>query len=198
MTPAPRRAMNAMSPATPMTRLASTTGLPQPRDGPSIRPKTSAPRPIVSKTAPMMSSCPASSSRLSGTPSRATATTMTANGRLIKNTQRQEAFSTSHPPRTGPNAAVIAVNPDQVPIARPRSVSSLKAALMMARLAGVSSAAATPWAARATISISMFGESPHQTEVAAKSTVPITKIRFLPKRSPSTPPTRSNAARKRA
>ena len=30
----------------------------------------------------------------------------------------------SHPPRTGPITAVIAVKPDQVPMARPRSLSS--------------------------------------------------------------------------
>ena len=61
----------------------------------------------------------------------------------MKNTQRQEACSISQPPRTGPTAVVIAVKPDQVPMARPRSFSS-KEALMMARLPGTRSAAPMP------------------------------------------------------
>ena len=32
----------------------------------------------------------------------------------MKNAQRQEACSISQPPRTGPTAAVMAVNPDQI------------------------------------------------------------------------------------
>jgi len=39
----------------------------------------------------------------------------------MKNTHRQDACCTNHPPSTGPMAAVIEVKPDQVPIARPRS-----------------------------------------------------------------------------
>ncbi len=49
----------------------------------------------------------------------------------------------SHPPSTGPSAVVIAVKPDQVPMARPRAFSS-KDALMIVRLPGTSSAAPTP------------------------------------------------------
>ncbi len=43
----------------------------------------------------------------------------------MKKTARHETCSISQPPKTGPMAAVIAVNPDQVPIALPRA-SSLK------------------------------------------------------------------------
>ncbi len=57
---------------------------------------------------------------------------MTANGALMKNAARQLTCWISHPPITGPSAVVMDVNPDQVPIARPRS-ASLKVALMMAR-----------------------------------------------------------------
>ena len=49
------------------------------------------------------------------------ARTTTASGRLMKKIQRHDVCSMSHPPSTGPSAAVIAVNPDHVPIARPRS-----------------------------------------------------------------------------
>ena len=64
-------------------------------------------------------------------------------GRLMKNTHLQETFATNHPPRTGPTAAVMPVNADQVPIARPRLDSS-NDALRIARLPGTRSAAPTP------------------------------------------------------
>ena len=41
----------------------------------------------------------------------------------MKNTQRHEKCCTSHPPSTGPMAAVIPVKPDHVPIALPRSAA---------------------------------------------------------------------------
>src|SRR5258708_14821827 len=66
----------------------------------------------------------ASGLRLSGIRRREMAITATASGRLIKNTQRQEACPSSQPPSTGPIAVVMAVNPDHVPIACPRLFSS--------------------------------------------------------------------------
>ena len=68
----------------------------------------------------------------------------------MKNTHRHDRLVTSQPPNTGPMAAVIAVNPDHVPIARPRS-SSEKDALMIARLAGTIIAPPMPWNALAMI-----------------------------------------------
>ena len=64
-------------------------------------------------------------------------------GTLRKKIQRQEAFSTNQPPRTGPKAEVMPVKPDQVPIARPRC-SALKEALMIAREPGTSKAPPIP------------------------------------------------------
>ena len=61
----------------------------------------------------------------------------------MKNTQRHDTCWINHPPKTGPTAAVIAVNPDQVPIARPRS-SALNDELISARLPGTRSAPPTP------------------------------------------------------
>ncbi len=55
--------------------------------------------------------------RLSEICSSEIAITAAPMGTLMKNTQRHEACSISQPPRTGPIAVVIAVNPDQVPIA---------------------------------------------------------------------------------
>ena len=66
-----------------------------------------------------------------------------ASGTFRKNTARQLRCSTSQPPLTGPIAVVIALNPDQVPIAAPRSASS-NVALMIARLPGTRNAAPMP------------------------------------------------------
>ena len=77
--------------------------------------------------------------------------TIAASGTFRKNTERQPTCSISQPPATGPMADVIALKPDHVPIARPRSASS-NVALMIARLPGTRKAAPTPCAARATMS----------------------------------------------
>src|ERR1700685_1719459 len=103
-----------------------------------------APKPIVASAPPSQSNLLlAVSSRLSGTLHSDSRITTTAIGRLIKKTQRHDACATSHPPRTGPMDAVIAVKADHVPIARPRSLSVYEA-LMIAKLPGTSSAAPIP------------------------------------------------------
>jgi hypothetical protein len=63
---------------------------------------------------------------------------------------------------------VSAENPDQVPMARPRC-SSLKEALIIARLPGTSKAAPMPCTARARISESTVGERPPQMEARVKT-----------------------------
>src|SRR5580698_1604673 len=102
----------------------------------SIRAKTMPPKPSAASRPPAQSSfalrLPA---LLSGTFHRASATAIEPTGRLIKNAHLQEPCSTNHPPRTGPIAAAIDVNPDQVPIARPRSFGG-KLAPIRARLLG--------------------------------------------------------------
>ena len=92
----------------------------------------------------------------------------------MKKTARQETVSTSHPPSIGPIAAVIALKPDHVPMARPRS-SSGKELLMIARLPGISKAAPLPWTARAAMSCPMLEAKPHQAEALAKTATPIMK-----------------------
>jgi hypothetical protein len=97
---------------------------------------------------------------------------MSASGTLMKNTARHDTFSINHPPSTGPIAAVIAVNPDHVPIALPR-LSSLNEALMIARLPGTRSAPPAPCTARAIISWLTFGASPHQIDANANNATPM-------------------------
>src|SRR5437660_10919556 len=183
---------------TPRARAPSTRGVPTPREPVSSSPYTNAPNPSVTSSVPHQSSLTeADGSRLSGTRQNRTTSTTTASGTLRKNTQRQEAYWTNTPPSTGPTTVVSAENPDQVPKARPRC-SSLKEALIIARLPGTSRAAPIPCTARARISDSTVGESPHQMEDRVKTAMPRAKMRRRPYRSPRDPPTRMSEERKSA
>ena len=99
-------------PARPLTITAGG----HPRAGPSVSARMTPARPTAASSAPGTSSVPvASSSRVSGTAARVTTTTTTANGKLIKNTNRQPhgARPTSTPPSTGPRA--VATPPESGP-----------------------------------------------------------------------------------
>src|SRR6202167_1023619 len=124
---------NVIRPPKPSIKLLRTRRFVQPRFTDSRRPYTNPPRPRMARSAPIQSMRPEVRRRLSGTCQREITITDAAIGRLMKNAQRQEACSTSQPPRTGPTAVVIAVKPDQVPIAWPRLFSS-KDVLIIARL----------------------------------------------------------------
>src|SRR6185437_11615351 len=134
--------------------------------------------------APGQSSFPwVSGSRLSGTLHNVKQTTAAAMGILMKNTHRQEPCSTTHPPNTGPSAAVMEVNPDHVPMALPRWFSSNEA-LISARLPGTSKAAPAPCTPRAMINWLIDGAKPHQADAAAKRTTPETYLFLLIRRPP--------------
>src|SRR5579862_4371059 len=156
---------------TPTIKLPRTRGSVQPRIDDSRNPYTSAAKPRVTIAAPNQSRLLVSELRDSGTRHNEIIRTTAAKGRLIKNTQCQEACSTSHPPRTGPSAVVIVVKPAQVPIALPRDFSS-KDELMMARLPGTRNAAAIPWTERHTNRFLMLDEKPQPAEATAKPTTP--------------------------
>src|ERR1700733_13058885 len=122
---------------TPAVIAAKTMGFDQPRLADSMRPPTRPPRPTVARNAPSQSRSAASADLLSAIFQNEMPTTASASGMLIKKTQRQDACCTSHPPRTGPMAVVIAVKPDHVPMAAPRVFSSNEA-LIIDRLPGTS------------------------------------------------------------
>ncbi len=140
-------------------RVSSTSGCVHPSRDDSIMPKVSAVRLNVATEAPSQSMRPWRLLRLSGTCHKLTAMTASASGRLMKKTQRHDRCSISQPPRTGPSAVVIAVAPDQVPMALPRSLSS-KHALMSARLSGTRNAAPIPCTALAAMRCPMLGAKP--------------------------------------
>ena len=91
------------------------------------------------------------SSRDSCAANSVTATAPTATGRFRKKIARQDTYSVSAPPTTGPIASASADTPAQVPIALPRS-SGGKVTVMIESVAGIMNAAPTPWTARPAIS----------------------------------------------
>ena len=111
-----------------------------------------------------------------------------ANGTLMMNTQRQDAWVTSQPPTSGPITNAMPVHAVHAPIAAPRS-SPLKVAAITARPAGVSSAPAMPCRPRARIKVVPSGAAAQRIDVRPKLTIPIRNRRRAPKRSPSEPPT---------
>ena len=70
-------------------------------------------------------------------------------------------------------------NPDQVPIARPRS-APVNAALTSASDCGIANAAPIPWTQRAATSSGAFGAAAHAPEATAKSAMPTTNQRRRP------------------
>ena len=123
--------------------------------------------------------------------------TIRASGTFRKNTARQLTCSISQPPVTGPMAAVIALNPDHSPIARPRCASS-NVALMIARLPGTRNAAPTPCSARPAISTGAEVARPQKIDATVKKATPARNTRLRPTWSPIDPPTRISAPRNRA
>ena len=79
-----------------------------------------------------------------------------------------------------------------MPMAAPRSRSS-KAAPISASAHGTSSAAPTPWSARAAISAGALGAQPHRSEATVNTLTPITNMRRRPNWSAAAPPTSSSA-----
>ena len=133
----------------------------------------------------------------SGTTKIAERTATTPIGTLMKKIQFQEMCSVMIPPSSGPIASAIAETPAQIPIAVPRSFTA-KVAEMIERVAGIISAAPTPWTARAPISSGALDESPHASEESVKMTRPIVKSSRRPRRSPSFPPVSRSDAKVRA
>src|SRR6266542_2587881 len=173
---------NPTSATAPTVKGTQTRGSFHPAPDTSMRPKTSAARPVVAASAPAGSRRPAEGFRVSGTFRRAIASTAPAIGRFRKNTALQDATCTSHPPATGPIAPATAVSDDHVPTARPRSRAE-KAAPRIARLDGTTSAAPTPCTARARTSAPTSGANAQAAEDAANTATPIVKTRRRPKRS---------------
>ena len=81
-----------------------------------------------------------------------------------------------------------------MPMAMVRSLMSVNAATMMASVAGISSAAPTPWMARLAMSTSALPASPAASEERVKTPRPSRNRRRRPYTSASRPPTSSSPA----
>jgi hypothetical protein len=143
----------------------------------------------VTVTAPGMSKslCP-SPFRLSGTIRTTSGSTSSTTGTLTRKTQRQLRYSVRMPPSRTPTAPPAPATAPQTPSALLRSLPSAKIEVTIARAAGESSAAPSPWAAREAISIASFCASPAVSEAAANNTRPAMKTFRRPSRSASLPP----------
>ena len=113
---------------------------------------------------------------------------------LTAKIQRHEPVSSSSPPASGPSTIAMPDHAVQAPIAAPRSLGSKRATISPSVL-GTSSAAATPWSARARMSVSIVGAAAQSTLATPKPVSPSVNARRRPYRSPSDPPTNSSAPR---
>ena len=116
-----------------------------------------------------------------------------AAGTLSRKMNRQppDPVANSKPPAKGPIAVVMPASPDHRPMARPRCSATNKEEIR-ARLPGTISAAPTPCSARAAISASAVGASPHNRDATRNPATPQANTRRIPSRSASAPPTRTN------
>jgi len=116
-------------------------------------------------------------------------------GTLIRKIQPQCRCWLIRPPSAGPRARASAPDAAQMPMATLRSRALLNAATMMARVAGMSSAAPTPWMARMAMRMPPLAASPEASEATVKTARPAWKTRRRPNTSASRPPTSSSPAR---
>ena len=91
-------------------------------------------------------------------------------------------------------ARASALTAAQMPMAMLRSLTLVNVAMMMASVAGISSAAPMPWTARLAMSTPPLPASPAASEDSVKTARPTTNSLRRPYRSASLPPTSSSPA----
>ena len=118
-------------------------------------------------------------------------------GTLMRNTEPHQKCSSNKPPTTGPNATAAPDTADHTPIAFARSTGSVNTFVMIASVAGNTSAAPTPIAPRQKIRLDVPPEKAAIVEHAAKMARPTCSAPLRPKRSPMPPPARRSPANTR-
>ena len=170
-----------------------------------MMPYTSSTNPTKDITKPGMSSFCGCGFLVSGTtrtiPTRPIATI----GTFTRNTDPQSlpvsqldqpGCCSKMPPNTGPKATAPPTAPAHRPIALPRSCGG-KTTVMIANVTGSTAAPPTPMSARKPIKASGVGANAHAVEARTKMISPVTRTRFRPYLSPSTPQVKSRAANTR-
>ena len=112
--------------------------------------------------------------------------------RLTYSVQRQFAYSVRKPPSSRPTDAPEPAIAPKMPNAFARSFGSLNVVVSRLRMAGASSAANTPWAARAVTSMPKLRAAPPTALAIAKPVAPMTSVHLRPKTSAMRPPIRNN------
>src|SRR5215469_6806564 len=112
-------------------------------------------------------------------------------GTLTKNTQRQDRYVVSTPPRTSPTAAPAMLTAAYTPMARLRGGPSGNVVVTRDRAAGATMAPPTPWIARAVSSQAWVVANPPNSEAAANKRTPAMNTRRRPRMSPARPPSSS-------
>ena len=115
-------------------------------------------------------------------------------GTLIRKIQPQCKCWLIRPPSTGPVARASALTAAQMPIAVLRSRTLVKAAMMMASVAGISKAAPMPWTARLAMRTLPLPASPATSEESVKTARQTPNSLRRPYTSASLPPTSSSPA----
>jgi hypothetical protein len=164
---------------------------------PRIRPNTSAARPPLNVKKPIQSGRRAAASRDSSIRSSVAATAAMPIGTLTKKIQRQPRPLVITPPSTGPIATAIPVTAPKTPNATPRSAPRNACAISASEVENMI-APPMPWKARESDSMTGLAATPHSSEPAVKTAMPIANSRRRPKRSASEPAVSSRAASVRA
>ena len=116
-------------------------------------------------------------------------------GTLTKKIQRHESDCVSAPPSTSPTAEPPIAIAAQTPSALARSFPSANVVEMIESAAGEMSAAPRPWSARKPISSPEVVAIPSSKDAPVKTTRPMRKSLFRPRRSPARPPSRRKPAK---
>ena len=161
-----------------------------------MRPNTSPPNSSTDSTAPTTSMPFARASFDSATATAIPMNTAIPSGMLMPNAHRHEKSVVSHPPRSGPTAAMPPIVEPHTANAMPRS-RPRKVALITERVVGRIMAPPTPCTRRARMSSSPVGASAASTDEPAKTTTPTSMRRLRPKRSARLPNSSSNDANTR-
>ena len=186
---------NATTRSAPSASAAITSTLDQPAAFPRTRPQT------IPNAPPLTSAKPGRSSAVSGPWLSSIRASTSGNatspiGTLTQKIHSHERPWETAPPITGPPIVASPVTPSRIPIAVPRR-SAGNDALTIDRASEITSAAPSPWTARAAIKTSTSADSAQPAEVSTNRPRLPAKSRRRPNRSPSTAAGSRNTARLR-
>ena len=168
--------------------------LSQPRSGAPMIVQRSTERPTIDSSEPTRSSGAGSGSFDSGRTKCPIETAITTTGTFTRKTDPHQKWARRSPPTAGPSALPSALTAAQIPMARPRSLGSVKRLVRIESVAGMMSAAPIPMHARAAITCVVSAANAAATDDVPNTSNPMVSARLRPKRSPRLPAVRSRPA----